>query len=342
MRSDQETAREVFGPDGVLGMGAHALAAPLVILWEVTRRCNLRCIHCLNGSGSVTEELSTEQARHLVREIAEAKVPFIFWSGGEPLLRPDLLSLAAYAKSLNVADVLLTNGTLLTRDVVRRAKEAGILKVEVSLDSHDEATYDRFRGRDGAFRATLAGIEALVAEGMPCRANAVLTKLNIDQVPEIVRFAQSIGLYELALLSLYPAGRSLDHESELGLSLDDIAARRPAWKALQAELDGRFFLAFQRSENSIKLTHPLLRMANCGAGRIHLCLTPWGDVKPCPAFPDELTAGNVRDTALRRLWQDSPMFRDLRNPDIRGCEDCRHRTCMGVAVSTPSRSTATF
>ncbi len=125
MRSDQEIAGEVFGPEGVLGLGDHALAAPLVVLWEVTRRCNLRCIHCLNRSGSVTEELSTEQARHLVREIAEAKVPFIFWSGGEPLLRPDLLSLAAYAKSLNVADVLLTNGTLLTRDVARRAKEAG-------------------------------------------------------------------------------------------------------------------------------------------------------------------------------------------------------------------------
>ncbi len=329
MRSDQEIALEVFGPEGVLGIGEHALAAPLVVLWEVTRRCNLRCIHCMNRSGSVTEELSTEQARHLVREIAEAKVPFIFWSGGEPLLRPDLFSLAAYAKSLNLANVLISNGTLLTRAIVRRAKEVGILKVEVNLDSHDEATYDRFRGHPGAFRDTLAGIEALVAEGMPFRANAVLTKLNIDQVPEIVRFAQSIGLYELALLPLYLAGRTLDHQSDLEVSPEDVAARKPAWKALQSELAGSFLLCFEGNETVLKLVDPLLRMPGCGAGRIHLCLTPWGDVKPCPAFSDEVTAGNVRDTAFQRLWQDSPMFRDLRNPDIRECADCRSRNCMG-------------
>ncbi len=329
MRSEPELAQEVFGPDGILSVGDHALVAPLVVLWEVTRRCNLRCVHCMNNSGSVTEELSAGQARQLIREMAEAKVPFIFWSGGEPLLRPDLFELVAYAQSLDVANVLITNGTLLTREAVRRAKEVGILKVEVNLDSHDEATYDRFRGHPGAFRDTLAGIEALVAEQMPFRANAVLTKVNIDQVPEIVKLAQSIGLRELALLPLYPAGRTLDHQSDLELSPEDVAARKLAWKALQAELAGSFFLCFEGNESMVKLVDPLLRMPGCGAGRIHVCLTPWGDMKPCPAFPDAVTAGNVRRTAFQRLWQDSPIFRDLRDPAIPGCEDCRRRNCMG-------------
>lgn len=329
MRSEQELAREIFGSDGVLAVGDHSLVAPLVILWEVTRRCNLRCLHCMNRSGEATEELTTEQARHLVRETAEARAPYIFWSGGEPLLRRDLFDLVGYARGLNVGNVLITNGTLLTRDIVRKAKEVGILKVEVNLDSHDEATYDRFRGHPGAFRDSLAGIEALVTEKMPARANAVLTKVNIDHVPEIVELAQSVGLREVALLPLYPAGRTLDHVSDLEVSQEDVDARKPAWRVLQGELGSSFALCFEGSETMVKLVDPLLRMPGCGAGRIHVCVTPWGDVKPCPAFPDEVTVGNVRETPLRRLWQDSPIFLDLRNPAIPECMDCGNRSCMG-------------
>ncbi|MEW6230389.1 MAG: radical SAM protein, partial [Bacillota bacterium] len=302
-----------------------------VALYEVTRRCNLNCMHCMNSSGPgySSDELSTEEALNLINSLARSKVPFVFWSGGEPLLRDDLLLLIEHATSLCMGSALVTNGTLITSDVARRIKTSGVFKVEVNLDSHREDIYDWFRGKAGSFRDTLRGIEALRNCEIATRANLVLTRLNIHSIADIVKLAQSVGLNELAILPFVPAGRGLSHREELEPTEDEVAAEKATWLELQRELGQSFLLAFEGNNLVCEQLDPLSIFPGCGAGRVHCCITPNGSVKPCPAFRDSLIAGTIRTESVQSIWERGEIFRALRRQDIEVCRSCQHKSCSG-------------
>src|SRR5215207_10916555 len=127
-----------------------------IVVWNLTRTCNLKCVHCYTASESkkYPGEVTTEQAKATLDDLANFKVPAVLFSGGEPLVRPDLFELAAYARSLGLHVVLSTNGTLITKEVAQKLKDLEFAYVGISLDSAIPKIHDEFRGMEGAFERT--------------------------------------------------------------------------------------------------------------------------------------------------------------------------------------------
>ncbi|MGI6128276.1 MAG: radical SAM protein, partial [Planifilum sp.] len=165
--------------------GTHKGAGPVVV-WNVTRTCNLRCMHCYSQSENrkYPGELSTEEALRVIDDLAEARVPVILFSGGEPFARPDLLDLARYAVSKGIRVTLSTNGTLISEETARQIREIGVGYVGISLDGVGEI-HDRFRGKKGAFEGALRGIRNCLRQGQKVGLRFTINRHNADQVPAI-------------------------------------------------------------------------------------------------------------------------------------------------------------
>lgn len=180
-----------------------------MVAWEITRRCNLACIHCRASSerGPYPGELTTDEGMRLLDEIASFSQPVIILTGGEPLLREDVYDLAAYGTQKGLRMVLATNGTLVTEAVARRMIDAGIQRVSISLDGADAASHDAFRCVPGAFAGALAGIEAMKRAGLEFQVNTTITRANRGQVAEILDLAVRIGAAAHHIFLLVPTGR---------------------------------------------------------------------------------------------------------------------------------------
>ncbi|HLB01886.1 MAG TPA: radical SAM protein, partial [Nitrospiria bacterium] len=181
---------------------------PRRIYWEVTRGCNLRCLHCRATPTELAspEDLSTPQCKAIMDRIAVVGHPVLVLTGGEPLFRSDIYELGAYGRSKGFRMGLATNGTLVTPGVARRIVEAGFQKVGISLDGTDAATHDRFRQMPGAFEAAVAGFRALKQAGMPLQVNTSITTHNAQQLEEMLRMVQDLGAAAWHLFLLVPVG----------------------------------------------------------------------------------------------------------------------------------------
>src|SRR3989338_4545934 len=160
-------------------------------VWNVTRTCNLRCIHCYTDSEArkYSGELTTEEGKALIRDLARFEIPALLFSGGEPLSRPDLLELVATARSLGIRPTLSTNGTLINDDTAKKIKEAGFTYVGISLDGIGEIN-DRFRGVDGAFDRAVRGFKACVGVGQRVGLRLTLTRHNFTTLHGIFDFIE--------------------------------------------------------------------------------------------------------------------------------------------------------
>src|SRR5665648_1212370 len=165
---------------------------PLRLLaWEVTRRCNLACLHCraAAGSGPYPEELSTAEGKKLLDDLASLGQVVVILTGGEPLLRDDIFELAAYGTALGHRMVMAVNGTLLTPAIAARLKAAGIQRLSISIDGATALSHDRLRAVEGAYAGALAGIAACQAAGLPFQINTTVTRANRLELPAIHELA---------------------------------------------------------------------------------------------------------------------------------------------------------
>ena len=181
-------------------------SSPSVLVWNVTPRCNLRCVHCYSASNS-DGELSHEQALEALEKFKEAGVKTILFSGGEPLLREDILELGEVASSLGMSPALSTNGTLITKELAKEIKGSGFSYVGVSLDGL-ERTNDLVRGKRGAFREALAGMENALSEGIKVGVRFTITKFNADEVFELIDLSERIGIGRFCIYHLVYSGRA--------------------------------------------------------------------------------------------------------------------------------------
>ena len=191
-----------------------------VVVWNVTRACNLKCIHCYAHAveRSHEKELDSEQARALIDDLADFGVPVILFSGGEPLVRRDLIDLASYAVDKGMRAVISTNGTLITKEVAKRLRSVGLSYVGVSLDGMEEVN-DRFRGKKGAFREALVGIRNCQDQGLKVGLRFTVNRLNTNEVPRIFDLLEELTIPRVCFYHLVYAGRGseliahdLDHE----------------------------------------------------------------------------------------------------------------------------------
>ena len=323
---------------GAIGMGC--IGFPNHPVWEMTTACNLKCRHCHTSGGSRSpEELTTEEAKKMLREIASINIfRMMVFTGGEPLVRPDIYDLCAYSSSLNLAPVIATNGTLITPQTARRLRDCGVLCLAFSLDGSEAESHNRLRGDRSAFQSTIQGIENWKALGMPLQINITAMKENLDEIPAILKLADKYGASIALMYQLIPVGRG-DGIKENSLSVEENKELLEEIYSTQKELGFIVepvgapqcfpYLLSKGKRNPVKDYLGQLLFMGCTAGRGLCYIKPDGDVWPCPFLP--LKAGNIKEKPLNRIWEESEVFTLLRDREnLKGeCGKCYYRESCG-------------
>lgn len=317
-----------------------------LLFWELTSGCNLHCIHCRATAQPERDpnELSTEEIRTVIDDIVTFARPILILTGGEPLYRPDFFEIASYAAGRGLRVAMATNGTMVTPDVARRAARAGVLRASISIDGAAAATHDAFRGLPGSFARALEGASHLRAEGIEVQFNVTVTRHNAAELDDIVRLARERGATALHLFMLVPVGCGVeiadekmlpaeDYERVLHWFYDQSRTVPLEFKATCAPHYFRVMMERARAEGRQVTfqSHGMSAMTKgCLAGTAVCFISRTGRVQPCGYLP--VAAGNVREAPLSRIWRESALFADLRDPALLGgkCGACEYRTvCSG-------------
>ena len=297
-----------------------------MIAWEVTRSCNLNCVHCRAAAncGPYAGELSTDKCLKLVDEITAVSSPVIILTGGEPLMRPDIFEIAAYGTNRGLRMVMATNGTLVTPAVVRKMLDSGIKRVSISIDGKDAQSHDTFRKEKGAFAGAMQGIEALTNAGMEFQINTTITSVNLDQIKDIFKLAKNIGATAHHIFLLVPTGRGKDLASQSITAAD--YEKTLMWfhqESLICEIQLKatcaphnFRIMHQnkpKGEKPVKKAGGYFHESTRGClGGITFCfISHVGQVQPCGYL--ELDCGNIKQRNFADIWDNSEVFRNLRN-----------------------------
>jgi radical SAM protein with 4Fe4S-binding SPASM domain len=189
---------------------------PRLIFWEVTKGCNLRCIHCRASATELSSpsDLPTDRALDIITQIAAFGNPILVLSGGEPLYRRDIFQLARFATDRGLRVALATNGTMVTKQLARRIVDSGVRRVSISLDGADALTHDTFRGIPGAFEAAVYGLRNLKELGMSVQINMTIARHNARQLPQVLEMARDLGADALHTFLLVPVGCGVDIAAE--------------------------------------------------------------------------------------------------------------------------------
>jgi radical SAM protein with 4Fe4S-binding SPASM domain len=186
--------------------------APFQVVWNITRACNLKCVHCYENAGSPgQDELTTEEALKGIDILADAGVLILAFSGGEPTIRPDILQLIKRSFNRGMYPAMATNAIIFaSREKVKEFKEAGLQFVQISLDGLNPETHDKFRGVPGAFKKTVQGIKNCVAEELFVEIATTATRFNYKEIPAMIEFAEKLGVNWFMLYNFVPTGRGID------------------------------------------------------------------------------------------------------------------------------------
>jgi len=310
-----------------------------LLAWELTQRCNLKCKHCRMDDQMEDKELSLEESLSLIDHLSPWANPTLILSGGEPLLREDLFEIIEHATSKNLRVVLATNGTLLNSEVAKKLKKSGVRRVSISLDFAQEEKQDEFRGEKGAFGKALEGINYLKENKLPFQINMTLTKENLVELPSLLRLAEEMGAQAFHVFFLVPTGigRGLrgkelsqeEYEEAFDLLYEEMKKGAMEIKPTCAPHFVRILI--QKGENLKSLGKgPFHTFSRGCLGGISFCfLSSRGEVKPCGYF--ELSCGSIREKGLREIWETSPIFSLLRDPNnLKGkCGRCEYRFVCG-------------
>jgi len=306
---------------------ASGKAYPLHILaWEVTRSCNLNCVHCRASSryGHYPLELNNSKAREVLDQIREVGEPIVILTGGEPLLREDIFDLADYGTEKGLRMVMGTNGTLITSEIAKKILESGIKRVSVSIDGAKKETHDSFRQVDGAFDMAIAGISYLKEHNVEFQINTTITKHNMGELERILKLAIDLGAVAHHIFLLVPTGRAKDlvnqeldaqqYEDTLHWFYNQHDKVPLQLKATCAPQYYRIIRQKEhaRGRNVSFKTHGLDAVTRgCMAGVSYCFISNEGIVQPCGYL--ELNSGDLRESTFLNIWENSPIFKDLRD-----------------------------
>lgn len=324
-------------------MDASVSHRPQVVSWNVTQACNLRCPHCYLGAARrAAHELDTGEGLTLIDELAVLGAELLILTGGEPLLRRDLLALARHAAARGLMVVVGTNGTLLEAQTARVLKESGVRGVGISLDALDAEKHDAFRGVKGAWRKALRAIDACLGAGLEVAVQTSVLPMNHEEVPRIAEFARERGARAFNAYFLVCTGRG---EKLTDITPGEHEALLNELIAVQARHSGeqdRFMVrakcaphvkrlareGLQRGKLGATAAVMLLAGAGCPAGRSYLRIGPEGEVTPCPYLP--IALGNVRLQPLAKIWRDAEPLPKLRRLELSGrCGACEFKEPCG-------------
>ena len=323
-----------------------------VVVWNCTRRCNLRCVHCYSQSQdlSYAGELTTDEGVALLDDLGEYGAPVALFSGGEPLLRKDLFTLVARAKERGLRAVISTNGTLITADLAARLRDAGLSYVGVSLDG-TQPTHDAFRGVKGAFDRAMRGIRHCQAVGVKVGLRFTISQRNAADVPAIFDIVRQEGIPRVCFYHLVYSGRGsqlmkedLDHAATrklLDVLIDRTAELHKAGQPTEVltvdnHADGPYlYLRMVREGHPrAEAVMQLLRMNGGNSTGNGIGCVSWDGAVHPDQFWRHIVLGNVRARKFSRIWTDlsNPLLAQLKDkrPHVQGrCARCRFLDVCG-------------
>ncbi|MEJ2683603.1 MAG: radical SAM protein [Candidatus Sulfobium sp.] len=303
--------------------------APKWIAWEITRRCNLRCVHCRSSSEMEVKghpDFTKDEAFRVIDDIAGYAKPVVVLSGGEPLVRKDVFDIARHGTDRGLRMCLATNGTLVNQEVCEDIKSSGIRIVSLSLDGSDEAVHDDFRSQKGAFAGTMNAARLFRENGIEFIINSSFTKRNQEEIPKVYRLAKKLGATAWYMFMIVPTGRGEEIMNEL-ISKEDYEEILDWHYDMEKEEDTMlvrptcaphyYRVVLQQSKKKgEKFNRRSLKFSTgggkgCIAGQLICLIDVDGNVLPCSYFPKP--AGNIREKSFREIWESSELFRELRD-----------------------------
>jgi radical SAM protein len=325
---------------------------PFTVIWEVTRACDLRCIHCRADAQAWRHplELTTAEGYRLLEQVRDLGSPVFVITGGDPLKRDDLYDLVAYGVRLGLSVAVTPSATpLLTGDAIRRLQDLGVRRLALSLDGPGADTHDAFRRQPGSYDTTLAGIRHAVACGLPVQVNTTVTRRNRASLPALAALVGDLGAVMWSVFFLVAVGRAQDADQLTAAEYEEVfdflyrtsQHGRFAVRTAAAPHYRRFVLQQQVAARRAGHATPAHWVAGMvgdmprarrgvtdGSGLVFISHT--GDVCPSGFLP--LTAGNVRETPLGEIYRTAPLFRRLRDDAqlLGKCGVCEFRkVCTG-------------
>jgi len=323
-----------------------------VVVWNATRTCNLKCVHCYSRSENkrYDDELSTDDAARMLDDLAAFGVPVVLFSGGEPLMRPDLMTLLEKAVGLGMRAVLSTNGTLIDAGLAARLKRVALSYVGVSLDGLRDVN-DAFRGVAGAFDRAMAGIRHCMAAGIKVGLRFTITKRNAAEIDGIFDLVRDEGIPRVCFYHLVYAGRGtslmdedLDHAATrrlVDMIIDRTADLHAAGHPVEVltvdnHADGPYLYQRMVREGSPRAGQvmQLLKMNRGNASGHGIGCISWDGSVHADQFWRHVTFGNVRQRPFSQIWTDlsNPLMARLKDkrPHVKGrCAACRYLDVCG-------------
>ncbi|GAE24847.1 radical SAM domain heme biosynthesis protein [Halalkalibacter wakoensis JCM 9140] len=334
---------------------------PFIVIWELTRACELKCLHCRAEAQHHRHphELTFDEGKNLIHSIYEMDNPMLVFTGGDPLMRPDMFDIVDYAVKKGVRVSITPSATPnVTKEIIQKAKEVGLSRWAFSLDGPTASIHDHFRGTKGSFELTIKAIHYLHKLNIPVQINTVVSKYNVNVLEEMAKVVEELNCVLWSVFFLVPIGRGSEkdmispaehervfhwlHQLNKNVTFDikTTAAQHYRRVVIQQKMkETSTFDQTVRYEDALfkGITSPFdgLGRAPKGVndGNGFVFISHVGDVYPSGLLP--VRAGNVRETPLAEIYRESPIFKNLRNPDkYKGkCGVCEFRYICGGSRS---------
>lgn len=323
-----------------------------VVVWNVGRRCNLRCIHCYSQSQDVDypDELTTEEGKTLIDDLAEYGSPVLLFSGGEPLMRDDILELIGHARSRGMRAVLSTNGTLITRELAKQLKDLDLSYVGISLDGLQK-THDMFRGKKGAFDGAIQGLRNCQEAGIKVGLRFTMNKKNVEDVPGIFQLLRDEDIPRACFYHLVYTGRgskiidedltkeetrkTVDLLMDLTRELFDDGLKKEIL-TVDNHADGVYLYLRLKEEDPERAENvlSLLKMNGGNSTGNGIGCVSWDGEVYADQFWRHETFGNVKERPFSEIWTDlsNPLLAKLKDkkPYVKGrCAECQYLDLCG-------------
>ncbi|MGE5111410.1 MAG: TIGR04053 family radical SAM/SPASM domain-containing protein [Acidobacteriaceae bacterium] len=328
---------------------------PFIVIWEVTQACDLACVHCRASAQPFrnSQELTTNEAKRMIDEIAAMQAPLFVMTGGDPLKRPDIYELVAHAAQRGIRPSLTPSATpLLTRDAIKKLKDSGLARLAISLDGPTAQIHDNFRRVPGSFQWTLDGVRYAHEVDLPVQINTTITRHNLKYLDQMIALMEELGIVLWSVFFLVPTGRgqaidliSAEEFEDVFAKLYETSKRVPFdIKSTEAQHYRRYLLQ-KRTEMRKQGATPAEKMPSFlgmssadGIGRApkgindgkgFVFISHLGEVFPSGFLP--VAAGNIRSESLTELYRNSPLFKALRDTGNLGgkCGRCEFKEICG-------------
>lgn len=302
----------------------------MIISWNTTNACNMYCDHCYRDAGCKAEdELSTQEAKTLLDQIAKAGFKIMIFSGGEPLLRPDILELVRHATARGLRSVFGTNGTLISEETAQALKAAGAMGMGISLDSLDREKHDAFRKFPNAWEGAVRGMRNCRKAGLPFQMHTTVMDWNQDELEAMTDFAVAEGAVAHHFFFLVPTGRAATIEAEsLRARAYEETLTRILQKQQSVDIELKPTCAPQFMRIAAQMGLKLRFSRGCLAGTSYCIISPTGKVQPCAYLNTPL--GDVREMPFDEIWRNNPVLQELRTLDYKGgCGSCAYKRACG-------------